>query len=142
MATLSSLAITTQPTKTTYAVGDTLDLTGIVVTATYTDSTTADVTSSCVFSPAEGAEFESSGAHAIRVSYEEGLTVVRTTFTITVEDAAIEYIEIVSMPVKLEYKTGDTLILTGIAINGMNRNAGRVRDVTGEIGRASCRERV
>ena len=41
--TLSSIAITTAPTKTTYSVGDTFDPTGMVVTATYSDSSTAVV---------------------------------------------------------------------------------------------------
>ena len=39
--TLSSIAITTAPTKTTYNVGETFDPTGMVVTATYSDASTA-----------------------------------------------------------------------------------------------------
>ncbi|MDR3519815.1 MAG: peptidoglycan-binding protein [Candidatus Pacebacteria bacterium] len=38
--TLSSIAITTGATKLTYNVGDTLDITGLVVTGTYSDSST------------------------------------------------------------------------------------------------------
>lgn len=38
---LVSIEITTDPTKTAYTVGDELDLTGMVVTATYTDGSTA-----------------------------------------------------------------------------------------------------
>lgn len=38
--TLSSIAITTPATKLVYAVGDTLDITGLVVTGTYSDGTT------------------------------------------------------------------------------------------------------
>lgn len=41
--TLSSIAITTAPTKTTYNVGETFDPTGMVVTATYSDASTAVV---------------------------------------------------------------------------------------------------
>ena len=40
---LSSIAITTAPTKTTYNAGEVFDPTGMVVTATYSDSTTAVV---------------------------------------------------------------------------------------------------
>ena len=36
-ATLSGIAITTEPTKTTYKVGEAIDLTGLVVTGTYSD---------------------------------------------------------------------------------------------------------
>ena len=42
--TVESIAITTQPTNKTYTVGDTFDATGMVVTATYTDKSTAPVT--------------------------------------------------------------------------------------------------
>ena len=41
---VSSIAITTQPTKTTYTAGETFDPTGMVVTATYSDTHTAAVT--------------------------------------------------------------------------------------------------
>jgi hypothetical protein len=41
---VSSIAIKTQPTKLTYTHGDTLDLTGLVVTLTHDDTTTEDVT--------------------------------------------------------------------------------------------------
>jgi uncharacterized repeat protein (TIGR02543 family) len=40
VATLSSIAITTPATKLTYTVGDTLDINGLVVTGTYSDSST------------------------------------------------------------------------------------------------------
>lgn len=39
--TLSSIAITTAPTKTAYSAGETFDPTGMVVTGTYSDSSTA-----------------------------------------------------------------------------------------------------
>lgn len=54
-ATVVSIAWTTPPTKITYSVGDALDLTGAVITATMSDETTEVVTSSCTFSPASGA---------------------------------------------------------------------------------------
>lgn len=39
-ATLVSIAITTPPTKTVYTVGEALDITGMVVTGTYSDDST------------------------------------------------------------------------------------------------------
>ena len=48
---LSSIAITTAPTKTTYDEGDLFDATGMVVTATFADASTEDVTASCTSSP-------------------------------------------------------------------------------------------
>lgn len=44
VATLSSIAVTTQPTKTTYYVGEVFDPTGMIVTATWSDNTTSTVT--------------------------------------------------------------------------------------------------
>jgi hypothetical protein len=41
VVTLSSIAITTPATKLAYTVGDTLDITGMVVTGTYSDASTA-----------------------------------------------------------------------------------------------------
>ena len=41
--TLSSIAITTPANKLTYTVGDSLDITGLAVTGTYSDSSTAAV---------------------------------------------------------------------------------------------------
>lgn len=38
--TLVSIVVTTPPTKITYAIGDELDITGMVVTGTYSDSST------------------------------------------------------------------------------------------------------
>ena len=42
--TVSSIAITTEPTKKAYTEGETFDPTGMVVTATYSDDTTKPVT--------------------------------------------------------------------------------------------------
>jgi len=42
--TVSSIAIKNQPTKLTYTHGDTLDLTGLIVTLTHDDTSTEDVT--------------------------------------------------------------------------------------------------
>lgn len=81
--TLSSIAVTAQPTKTTYTVGDALDLTGCVVTATYSDNSTENVTSSCTFAPANGATLSTEGTQTVTVSYEGK----STSFNVTVNAA-------------------------------------------------------
>ena len=48
---LSSIAITKAPDKVSYYGGESFDPTGMVVTASYSDGTTADVTSQCTFAP-------------------------------------------------------------------------------------------
>lgn len=80
---LTSIAVTTPPTVTEYAPGDTLDLTGIVVTATFDDSTTEIVTSQCVFSPADG-DTLSMGDDTVSISYTLGTTTATTTQAISV----------------------------------------------------------
>jgi len=74
--TLTGIAVTTQPTKTVYTVGETLDLTDLVVTATYSDSTTQAVTGYNT----SGFNSSTAGVQTITVTYN-GKT---ATFTITV----------------------------------------------------------
>jgi len=52
--TLSSIAITTQPTKRKYVQGESFSATGAVVTATYDDSSNADVSASTTWTPSGG----------------------------------------------------------------------------------------
>lgn len=70
-ATLSSIAITTAPTKTVYTIGDTLSLDGMIVTATYSDSSTKIIAASdCTFSPADGTVLSTVGTTMITVTYQ------------------------------------------------------------------------
>lgn len=80
--TLVSIALTTAPTKTTYNVGETFSFAGAVVTATYSDSNTADVTASCT-TDYDGVTFSTTGVKTVTVSYTEGSTQT-TTFKVTV----------------------------------------------------------
>lgn len=50
----TGILVTAAPTKTAYTAGQALDLTGLKVTATYSDNTTEDITSQCTFTPAAG----------------------------------------------------------------------------------------
>ena len=79
---LSSIAVTTAPTTTTYEVGDVLDLDGMVVTATYSDSTTAAVTDYTT-DKAEGATLATTDT-SFTVSYTENGVTKTATQSITV----------------------------------------------------------
>jgi hypothetical protein len=83
-ATLVSIAVTTQPTKTSYENGEALDLTGIVITGTYDDNSTLDVTSSATYSIANGTALTTAGTNTITVTVDAKTT----TFTVTVAAAA------------------------------------------------------
>ena len=118
---LSGIAITTQPTKTAYIVGDSLDLTGIAVTAT-AGQITRDVTADCTFSPANGSTLSTAGSVTITASFG-GFTA-----TTSVTAYAISAIAITTPPTKLNYKPDEQLDLTGIVVTA---TAGTLtRDVT------------
>ena len=75
---LTGIEVTTLPSVTTYDKGDTFSFEGAVVTATYSDGSTADVTASCTTDGST--KTSSSGTKTVTVTYE-GQT---ATFTITV----------------------------------------------------------
>ena len=106
---ISAIAITTQPTKTAYILGDTLDLTGLVVTAT-AGALTKDVTADCSFSPADGSTLSTAGTTTITASFG-GLTA-----TTSVSVTAVTAISITTPPTKTAYKPDDVLDLTGIVV--------------------------
>lgn len=80
------LTITTPPTKTSYTAGEALDLTGIVVTATYANGTTQTVTSGCTFSPANGATLSTAGTQTITATYTYINTSSGNNYAVTVTD--------------------------------------------------------
>ena len=71
---LSSIAITTAPTKITYKEGQIFDPTGMVVTATYSDTSTDDVTAYCSYTPSGAL---SASDTKVTISYTEN-AVTRT----------------------------------------------------------------
>lgn len=78
--TLTGIAITTQPTKTTYAIGGSFDSTGMVVTATYDTGKTKEVTG-FTFSPQT---FISAGTETVTISYTENGVTKTATLSVTV----------------------------------------------------------
>lgn len=78
---LTSIYVAQDPATTEYYVGDTLDLSGIQVIADYSDGSTADVTGSCTYVPANGYEFIATSEGEIRISYtEDGILATTSTF--------------------------------------------------------------
>ena len=79
--TLSSIAITTPPAKTTYKEGQSFDPTDMVVTATFEDASTDDVTASCTFIPSGAL---STSDTKVTVSYTENAVTKTAEQAITV----------------------------------------------------------
>ena len=86
---LQSIAITTQPTTTTYKSGDTIDTTGMVVTATY-HRTTA-VVSGYTIAPTTAGAVE--GTQTETVSYIENGVTKTAVFYVTVKNVTIYGVE-------------------------------------------------
>ena len=77
---LDSIAVTTPPTETEFAQGADIDLTGMVVTATYTDESTDEVTG-YTFVPTVMA----SDTTEVTISYTENGVTKTTTQAVTLK---------------------------------------------------------
>ena len=113
--TLSGIAIASKPTKTSYFVGDTLDTTGLKLTATYNNGTTQTITSGFTCTPTA---LSTAGAQTVTVNYG-GKT---ATFTVNVQDVTLSGIAIASNPTKTSYFVGDTLDTTGLKLTATYNN--------------------
>ncbi len=80
---LEALAVTSPPAKTVYAKGETLDLSGLVVSATLSDGTVTHVTQYTT-SPAAGTVLNTAGAIHISISYTQGSITKTAGFNVEV----------------------------------------------------------
>ena len=119
---VTSIAVTSKPTKTTYYVGDSFDKSGLKVTATYNNGTTSDVTSSVTLS---GFDSTSAGTKTVTASYS-GKT---ATFAVTVSAVEVKSIAVTSKPTKTTYYVGDSFDKTGLKVTATYNN-GNTADVT------------
>ena len=72
------------PEKTVYTVGDKLDLTGLKITASYSDGATKDVTEAADVDTS-ASDMDKAGTYTVKVSYTENGITVSDTFQIKVE---------------------------------------------------------
>ncbi len=88
---LASIAITGEPTKVAYATGESFDPTGLVVTATYEDESTANVTADVAwtFEPATFTVVGKNIEVAVKAMYKE--MEATTTATVSVAKAPLKY---------------------------------------------------
>lgn len=109
---LSSIAVTTPPTKTVYKKGETLNLDGMVVTATYADASSHAVTGYTV-SPTTETALATSDVK-FTVSYTENE--VNKTADQTIKVYALDKIEVTTAPSKTTYQEGDSFDKTGMVV--------------------------
>ena len=117
------IAVTTQPTKKSYYIGEAFDPAGMVITATFADDTTEDVTDDCTFSPAA----ISKDTTAITVNYQRGGIKKTTSVAVTVR--VLSSIEISNPPTKTAYKYGEVFSPAGMAVTARYTD-GQSRTVT------------
>lgn len=115
--TLSSIAVNTEKATTSYKIGDTFSTDGITVTATYTDETTKDVTSSAEFSTPD---MSAEGTPEVTVSYTEGSVTKTATFSISVSATgetivALSSIDVTSNPT-LSWYTNQEFSTSGMTV--------------------------
>lgn len=118
------IAVTTQPNKNTYYIGEAFDPAGMVVTATFADDTTEDVTDDCTFSPAT----ISKDTTAITVNYQRAGIQKTTSVAVTVR--VLSSIEISNPPTKTAYKYGEVFSPEGMVVAARYTD-GQSRAVTG-----------
>lgn len=106
--TLSSISISSKPTKTNYFVGEKFDVSGLKITANYSNGTTEAIGSGYTVN----ADTSSAGTKTVTVSYK-GKT---TSFTINVNNITVSNIKINNAAKKNIYYVGDKLDTTGLSL--------------------------
>ena len=120
----SGIAVTAQPSKKTYYIGEAFDPAGMAVTATFADDTTENVTNDCTFSPATIAK----GTTAITVNYQRAG--IRKTASVPVTVRVLSSIAITTAPAKTAYKYGEIFNPSGMVVTARYTD-GQSRTVTG-----------
>lgn len=125
------IEVATPPTKTTYYTGDTLDLTGIQVTAVYSSGNTVDVTDACIYSPASGETLSQEGTVEVNIKWtsqgESGLVTYKAIQTISIMPV-VSYLSFATIPTKIAYVVGEPIDYTGLSIT-VGYKSGRTKTV-------------
>ena len=114
-AVLTEIKIKTNPEKTTYLFGDTLDTTGLTLLAKYNNGTEKIISGGFECNPTV---LNTVGNQTITVTYG-GKT---CTFDVAVKAVELIKIEVKTMPSKTEYYVGDTLDTTGLTLTATYNN--------------------
>lgn len=113
------------PNKTTYQVGDTLDLTGLVVTGTYSDGSTKIITDYEI----SDVDFSSSGTKIVTVKKDDQTA----SFIIVVDEKGQSSKVLTSISIEGNYKTeyyvGDELDFTNLVVKA-SYSDGSTKEVT------------
>ena len=121
---ITSISVKTNPTKTAYDHGDTIDLTGGVIQVTYDDHTTEDIN---MTDPAvtikTGSPADVNNPN-VKLEYKSQ----ETTFNITVNDP-IQSLSVATPMTQGEYDHGDTLNFAGLTLAAVTKS-GATKTIT------------
>jgi LPXTG-motif cell wall-anchored protein len=110
--TVVSIAVTTPPTVTEYLVGDPLDLTGLVVTATLSDGSTRVVPAGDL--TVTGYDPSAAGTQTVTVTVGGASATFPVTVTAPPEPVTLTGLRVVTPPTVDRYVQGAALDLTGL----------------------------
>ncbi len=118
-ATPLSLDIESEPSKTSYFVGDEFSGAGIVAKCTLDNGCIIDVSDDVIFT---GYDMDEIGEQTVTVSYTEGSKTVTDTYSITVNAILLDHIVITSEPNKTTYFVGEDLLTAGLKVEAYYNN--------------------
>ncbi len=122
---LSSIRVSTAPSKIEYIEGQNFDTTGMKVTATYNNGSTSEVTN---YTVADGTVLTTDKT-SVTISYTENNVTKTTTQAITVVKKALTSIEITTAPAKTTYIEGQNFDATGMKVIATYNN-GSTKEIT------------
>ena len=134
--TVTSIAVKDEPSKTEYDHGDTVNLAGGVITVTYSDNSTEDVSMTDPKVSIDSGSIANINNNVVKINYS-GKT---TTFNIKVNDP-VDSLAITSPMNTIEYSHGDNLDFTGLKLTATKRS-GATEDLTSTSDGVSISENV
>lgn len=121
----TGIAVKTQPENTTFVQGTSLDLTGGVLSVSYNDGSSEDLSVTADGVTVTGYNKDSVGEQTLTVSYEGQ----QTTLKVNVIARAVTGITVLTQPTQTAYYTGHDLDLAGGTIHAIY-NDGSAEDVS------------
>lgn len=130
-AVLTGVEVKTNPSKTEYKLGEDLDLAGLVLTAQYSDGTSADITDTKDLTVA-GFDTAKPGAQTIKVTYQDKTAEFSVNMTDQIADG-LELKELqLTAPNKVQYQVGEELDTEGMKVTAVY-DKGVTKDVTDDV---------
>ena len=114
---LEAIAVKTNPNKLSYNINDEFDATGLVITATYDDSSSEDI----AYAGNED-KFSFSGFSSAAAAAAQAITVTyggeSTTFNVEIKDVTLQSVTVGGTPTTTSYTAGDTFDPAGLTVMG------------------------